>query len=326
MRASRLLSILILLQLRGRLSAEALAAEFEVSVRTIYRDIDQLSAAGVPVYAERGRAGGFQLMDGYRTKLTGFTAAEADALPLAGVAGAAAALGIGDEAAAAQLKMLAALPPDSGASAQRVAQRFHLDPMNWYSRGEALDILPALADAVWRDKRVRVRYESWKGVVTRELDPLGLVMKGGLWYLVAAAKKQPRTYRVSNIQSLEILDARAQRPPRFDLARFWTEWSRDFESRLLSDRAVVKLSPLGARLLRDVSPAAHEALLTTQKPAKRDGWVKAEIPIEGGPHAIRQFLRLGAEVEVVEPAALRTALAEEARAVAAKYKKQSRPR
>ena len=131
MRASRLLSILILLQMRGRLSAEALAAEFEVSVRTIYRDIDQLSAAGVPVYAERGRAGGFALLDGYRTKLTGFTPAEADALVLAGVGG----------AAAAQLKLLASLPPDAGASAQRVAQRFHLDPANWYTRAEALPLL-----------------------------------------------------------------------------------------------------------------------------------------------------------------------------------------
>lgn len=326
MRASRLLSILILLQLRGRLSAESLAAEFEVSVRTIYRDIDQLSAAGVPVYAERGRAGGFQLMDGYRTKLTGFTAAEADALPLASIAGAAADLGIGEEAAAAQLKMLASLPPDSGASAQRVAQRFHLDPMNWYSRGEALDVLPVLAEAVWRDKRVRVRYESWKDVVTRDLDPLGLVMKGGLWYLVAAAKKQPRTYRVSNIRSLEVMDTRAQRPPRFDLSKFWTEWSRNFEARLLSERATVKLSPLGLRLLRDVSPAAYEAALASQKPAKPEGWIKAEIPIESGPHAMRQLLRLGVEAEIVEPAALRAALAKEARAVAAKYEKQDRPR
>src|SRR5574338_1215164 len=159
MRASRLLSILILLQMRGRMSAEALAAEFEVSVRTIYRDIDQLSAAGVPVYAERGRSGGFQLLDGYRTRLTGFTPAEADALLLAGVGGAAADLGIGAELAQAQLKLLASLPPDSGASAQRVATRFHLDPINWYTRSEPLDLLPSLAAAVWRDQRIRIRYE-----------------------------------------------------------------------------------------------------------------------------------------------------------------------
>lgn len=202
MRASRLLSILILLQMRGRLSAEALAEEFEVSVRTIYRDVDQLSAAGVPIYAERGRAGGFQLHDGYRTKLTGFTAQEADALLLSGVGAAAQDLGLGPDLAAAQLKLLASLPPESGASAERVSARFHLDPNNWYTRADASDVLKPLAAAVWSEHRVRVRYESWKDVVERTLDPLGLVLKGGVWYLVAAVKGAPRTYRVSNILSI----------------------------------------------------------------------------------------------------------------------------
>ena len=243
MRASRLLSILILLQMRGRLSAETLAQEFEVSVRTIYRDIDQLSAAGVPVYAERGRAGGFALLDGYRTRLTGFTPAEADALLLVGVGGAAGDLGIGAEAAAAQLKLLASLPPDSGASAQRVASRFHLDPINWYSRAESIEILPALAAAVWSEQRIRIRYESWTDIVSRDVDPLGLVLKAGIWYLVAAVKRQPRTYRVSNIRELERLGAQAKRPARFDLGRYWTAWAKDFEARLLKERAVVKLSP-----------------------------------------------------------------------------------
>lgn len=320
MRASRLLSILILLQMRGRLSAEALAAEFEVSVRTIYRDIDQLSAAGVPVYAERGRAGGFALMDGYRTKLTGFTAAEADALVLAHVGGAASDLGIGAEAAAAQLKLLASLPPDAGASAQRVAQRFHLDPANWYTRPETLDLLPKVAEAVWREKRVRVRYESWKDVVTRELDPLGLVLKGGVWYLVAASKKQARTYRVSNILELDLLEKPARSPRRFDLARFWRAWVKDFEQRLLSARAEIKLSPLGVRLLRDISAAAAEAVAAKSTPCKPAGWVRAEIPVESAEQAVRQLLRLGAEAEVLGPPALRAAIAAEAKATAARYR------
>ncbi len=319
MRASRLLSILILLQMRGRLSAEALAEEFEVSVRTIYRDVDQLSAAGVPIYAERGRSGGFALLDGYRTRLTGFTPAEADALLLAGVGGAAADLGIGAEAAAAQLKLLASLPPDSGASAQRVAQRFHLDPLNWYSRAEAIDILPALASAVWSDTRVRLRYESWKDVVTRDVDPLGLVLKGGVWYLVAAVKGKPRTYRVSSIQEFEVLKARVKRPARFDLGRYWRDWARDFETRLLEERAVVKLSPAGRRLLRDVSMAASEAAEAAHRKCAPEGWVRAEIPIESVDRATRQMLRLGADVEVVSPPALRQAIAREAAKVAKLY-------
>jgi predicted DNA-binding transcriptional regulator YafY len=330
MRASRLLSILILLQMRGRLSAETLAQEFEVSVRTIYRDIDQLSAAGVPVYAERGRAGGFALMDGYRTRLTGFTPAEADALLLAGVGGAAADLGMGADLAAAQLKLLASLPPDSGASAQRVASRFHLDPANWYSRIEPLEMLPALAAAVWSDTRIRIRYESWKDVVTREVDPLGLVLKGGVWYVVAAVKAQPRTYRVSNIQGLDVLDARFKRSTRFDLARYWAAWARDFEARLLRERAVVKLSPEGLRLLRELSPAAGEAADAAHSKCAPAGWIKAEIPVEGVDYVARQLLRIGADIEVLGPPALRDAVAREAQRVADLYvfkgKRRSRRR
>ncbi len=319
MRASRLLSILILLQMRGRLSAEALAAEFEISVRTIHRDVDQLSASGVPIYAERGRNGGFQLREGYRTKLTGFTASEAEALLLSGAGRAASDLGIGAEAAAAQLKLLASLPPDSGASAQRVAGRFHLDPANWYTRAESAPLLPALAKAVWQEKRIRVRYESWKDVVVRELSPLGLVLKGGLWYLVAIAKNAPRTYRVSNILSLDILDLDFTRPKRFELSKFWSEWVSEFEERLLRGRAVVKLSPTGLKWLREVSPAAAEAVNTKHTRCKPDGWVKAEIPIENVAYARRQLLNLGGEVEVLSPPELRAELAAEAERIRAYY-------
>lgn len=320
MRASRLLSILILLQMRGRLSAEALAEEFEVSVRTIYRDVDQLSAAGVPIYAERGRAGGFQLHDGYRTKLTGFTAQEADALLLSGIGAAAQDLGLGPDLAAAQLKLLASLPPESGASAERVSARFHLDPNNWYTRADASDVLKPLAAAVWSERRVRVRYESWKDVVERTLDPLGLVLKGGVWYLVAAVKGAPRTYRVSNIQELQTLEAPFMRPRRFNLARYWKEWSKDFETRLLKAHATIEVSPNGRRLLRDTNAAAHEALSAEHEPCKPEGWVRARVPIESIDLAKRQFLRLGAEVRVVEPPELRAAIADEAKKVLASYR------
>jgi predicted DNA-binding transcriptional regulator YafY len=319
MRASRLLSILILLQLRGRTSADELAREFEVSVRTIYRDVDQLSAAGVPIYAERGRSGGFELHEGYRTKLTGLTPQEAEVLLLAGIGGAAADLGVGAEAAAAQLKVLASLPPDSGASAQRVAARFHLDPVSWYSRADAPDILPALASAVWREKRISIRYESWKDVVERRLDPLGLVLKGGIWYLVAAADGRARTYRASNIQTLEVLEAPARRPARFDLAKYWSAWAREFETRLMEERALVKISPAGRRLLRDVNAAAAEAIEAEHRPCSPRGWVKADMPVENVERATRQVLRLGAEIEVLEPAKLRQAVAQEAARTAALY-------
>jgi predicted DNA-binding transcriptional regulator YafY len=316
MRASRLLSILILLQMRGRLSAEQLAAEFEVSVRTIYRDIDELSAAGVPVYAERGRSGGFALHEGYRTQLTGLTAAEAGALLLAGAP--AADLGLGPDAAQAQLKLLASMPPEHGARASRVAQRFHLDPAGWYARPSPPAHLSTIAEAVWSGRRLRLEYESWKDVVAREVDPLGLVLKGGHWYLVAAVKGQPRTYRISNVRTVVLRDAPARRPRAFDLARYWQAWAADFEARLLSMRAVVKLSPEGLRLLRDLSPAAFEAAATSV-PCRPAGWVRADIPLEGGDHGLRQLLQLGGEVEVLEPESLREALRAEAQKVAARH-------
>jgi predicted DNA-binding transcriptional regulator YafY len=326
MRASRLLSILIILQLRGRATAETLADEFEVSIRTIYRDIDQLSAAGVPVYAERGRAGGFALLDGYRTKLTGLTPAEAQALLLAGAGGAAADLGVGPEAAAAQLKLLASLPPDAGASAQHVASRFHLDPVQWYARTEPLELLPQLASAVWRDRRIRIRYESWKAEVSREADPLGLVLKGGVWYLVAVVKpsKDPRTYRVSNIQSLDVLDTPFKRPARFSLSRHWQKWTTDFETRLISERATVRLSPAGMRLLRDAHPAAWEAARENGRPTKPEGWLKADIPVEAISSSSRQLLRLGADIEVLGPPDLRAAIAKEAATISALYARKIR--
>ncbi len=320
MRASRLLSILILLQMRGRVSAEALAQEFEVSVRTIYRDVDQLSAAGVPIYAERGRSGGFALLEGYRTKLTGFTPAEAEALLLAGVGGAAGDLGLGADAAAAQLKLLAALPADSGASAQRVTERFHLDPVNWYRRTEAPALLPTLGAAVWRDRRIKITYESWKDTVARELGPLGLVLKAGTWYLVAAADDKPRMYRVSNIKTLSVTDIPARRPPRFNLARYWSAAAKEFETRLLKDRATVRLSTKGLRILRDLSPAAHEAATANHRPCKPEGWIKTEIPIEAIDQATGQLLSLGPEVEVLEPRVLRAAVLDKAKQTVARYR------
>jgi predicted DNA-binding transcriptional regulator YafY len=324
MRASRLLSILIMLQLRGRLSAEELSREFEVSVRTIYRDIDHLSAAGVPVFAERGRAGGFELHQGYRTRLTGFTTSEAEALLFAGISDAASELGLGAQATAAQLKLLASLPDSVSASAQQISARFHVDPIAWYAQPESLAHLPDLADAVWRDRRIRITYESWKSEVVRDLDPLGLVLKNGVWYLVAAARGQPRSYRCANIKSLTLLDAKAARPPRFNLPRFWKSWSTEFEKRLFSAKARVRLSPQAMRDLRASYPAMATAAAVSQRPSLPEGWIEAEIPIEDSIQGVRQILHLGAEAEVLSPASLRAAVHAEAKRVASHYTSRRR--
>src|SRR5512146_1748439 len=183
MRASRLVTVLLLLQSRGQLTAGELAAELEVSERTIHRDVDALSASGVPVYAERGPHGGIRLVDGYRTRLTGLTGDEAEALFLAGIPGPAAELGLGTVVAAAQLKVLASLPAELRTRASRLVERFHLDAGEWFATSQPVPYLGLLSDAVWNATRIAVDYRR-EGVVTpRLLEPLGLVLKAGVWYI-----------------------------------------------------------------------------------------------------------------------------------------------
>jgi predicted DNA-binding transcriptional regulator YafY len=324
MRASRLLSILMLLQAKGRVSASALAAELEVSLRTIYRDIDELSAAGVPVYAERGRDGGFQLLDGWRTRLTGLTALEAQALFLAGLPGPAAELGLAEVMEAAQLKLLAALPAGWQGDASRIGTRFHLDPVGWFRDNAPVDHLPAIADAVWNERRLRIRYESWNGIVDREISPLGLVLKSGIWYLIAAIGDDKRTYRLSNIRALSVLDERFDRPPDFDLAAYWAESTRRFETEIYRDTATLRVSPRGLKQLREMSAAVAEAAVRSAEAPDGEGWTRLVIPIESIDHAAHELVKLGAEAEVLAPAALRERLGETARRLAALYAASAR--
>jgi predicted DNA-binding transcriptional regulator YafY len=323
MRASRLLSILLLLQTRGRMTAEALAAEFEVSVRTVYRDIDQLSAAGAPVYADRGRSGGYQLMDGYRTRLTGLTDAEAETLFLGGLSGPAAQMGFSGAVTTMQLKLLAALPPERQAAAERLAGRFHLDPVGWYQNVDEAERLPAIAQAVWTSRRIAVCYESWKGEVTRELEPLGLILKGGLWYLAArpaeGRRHEPRTYRVSNILDMTVKDGTFERPAEFNLADWWSETSRRFEAEIFTGTARLRLSKAGRRRLARLG-VEQARIADEADAASGDDWAEVVVPIESVEHAATDFLRLGAEAEVLSPPDLRMAMRETADRLAALYR------
>jgi predicted DNA-binding transcriptional regulator YafY len=301
MRASRLLSLLLLLQNRGRMTAPALAAELEVSVRTVYRDVESLGAAGVPIYADRGPAGGYQLLDGYRTRLTGLTSDEADSLFLAGVPGPAAELGLGGALAAAQLKLTAALPAELRDRASRVGERFHLDAPGWFRDAEDAPFLSDLATALWRDQRIAVRYRRWgHDEVDRILDPLGLVLKAGVWYLVAGGPTgAPRTYRVSRVLSLRTSPGRTHRPPDFSLAEFWRTRSAELRAALWRAEATVLLSPRGLELVPVLlgQLEARAVAESAGEPAG-DGWVTATLPIESTRHAESVLLRLGADVEV----------------------------
>ena len=312
MRASRLLSTLLLLQTRGRMTAQELADELEVSVRTVYRDIESLSVAGVPVYADRGPTGGYQLLDGYRTRLTGLTTDEADSLFLAGMPGPAAELGLGTVVATAELKMLAALPPDLRARASRIRERFHLDAPSWLREADEVPFLAEIADSVWNEKMVEIRYRRWKTPreVTRRLAPLGVVLKAGTWYLVAMAGGDLRTFRVSNVLAVQALDERFSRPADFDLAAFWRDWAGHFETRMRTVDTRVRLSPDGVRALPHfIGRQVAELVSATFSPPDSRGWVEAVVPTESLRHAHAEFLRFGAELEVLDPTELRDMIA-----------------
>jgi len=319
MRASRLLSLLMLLQTRGRVSARTLAEALEVSVRTIHRDVDELSAAGVPIWADRGRLGGFQLQPGWRTKVDGLTAPEAQAMFLGGLPGPASELGLGEAMASAQLKLLAALPDGWREDARRVSARFHLDPIDWYRGPSASDHLPAIAQAVWSERRVALRYESWKGEVSRRVDPLGLVLKAGIWYLAAQVGNGVRTYRLSNILDLQVTGEAFERPADFQLAAWWQASTKRFEKELAVDTAQLRVSASGLKSLRDLGAAVAQAAEASASAPDEAGWRRVTIPIESIPHAAAQVLRLGAQAEVLKPAALRRALLERIGAIAALY-------
>ena len=314
------MSILLLLQTRRRLTARELADELEVSLRTIYRDVEALAAAGVPVYADQGRAGGYRLVEGYRTRLTGLTEQEAAALFLVGMPGAAAALGLTAETSAAELKLLAALAPDQRDRAGRLKNRFHLDLPAWYQDAEDSPHLSAIADAVLHDRRVQVRYRRWEEPreVERVLEPYGLVLKNGSWYVVASTAGGLRTYRVSNILELTPTDEAFERVTDFHLADFWQHHLTGFDRLRFTGDAVVRVAARLAGRMYDVSyPTLVKAVAAATPEA--DGTVVVTIPIESIGNAAASLSRFGDAVEVLEPPELRAEIAELARRILRLY-------
>jgi predicted DNA-binding transcriptional regulator YafY len=321
MRASRLVSILLLLQTRGQLTAPQLADELEVSVRTIYRDVESLSEAGVPIYGEVGPAGGYRLLGGYRTRLTGLTAAEAEALQFIGMPGAAGELGLGTVLAAAQLKLHAALPEGLRERSARIQQRFFLDAPGWYHDGDSSRHLDAIAGAVWNQQRIEVRYRRWVAPtdVTRILEPHGIVLKAGKWYVVARCEGALRTYRVSQVLDLTPLNERFERLAAFDLPRYWAAHIIRFRDGLRQGEATIRLSPDGRERARDLMSAEVTSAIDATARPDEGGWVTAVVPIESLQHAQSSFLSLGAEVEILEPQTLRARMAGTAAALARLY-------
>ena len=318
MRASRLVSLLLLLQSRGGQTAAELARELEVSVRTIHRDVDALSASGVPIYVDRGPHGGIRLVDGYRTRLTGMTADEAEALFLSGLPGPAAELGLGTVVAAARLKVLAALPVELRARASRLVERFHLDAAAWYHADEPVPLLGPLSEAVWESQRIQIGYDRGDKTVDRVLEPLGLVLKAGVWYLIAGADGQPRTYRVSRVTRVTPLEERFERPD-FDLAAFWTESSSAYERDTPRIEVLIRLAPDRLpRLHGVIGDRPFDTLARLDEPDP-DGWLRIRVKLDWPNEVVSQILAVGPECELLEPAELRERIAAQALRVASHY-------
>ena len=303
MRASRLVSFLLVLQTRGQLTALELAERLEVSERTVQRDAQALAAAGVPIVSVRGPAGGYRLERGYRTKLTGLDAAEAEAL----FVGPAAELGLGRELAAARLKLLAALPPELQERAGRAARLFHVDTRGWFREEDRVPTLPVIAGALWRGRRLEIRYREAPGVVSRRLDPLGLILKAGVWYLLATRRGEERVYRVSRIVSARERAEPCARGADFDLASAWASRSEAFERSRTQVEVTVRIPRSQVRYLRGarvVEEGERPTVIAT---------------FDGLDHALHVLLSYGAQTEVLAPRALRERIAATAAATAALY-------
>lgn len=321
MKASRLVSLLLTLQQRRSVRAAELAQLFEVSVRTVYRDVAALQAAGVPLWTEPGRAGGIRLLEGWRTRLDGLTGAEAAALFAGAAPEALAELGLGSVLLAAQAKVLATLPEPLRDRARTIAQRFHLDAPGWFHRGEELPHLMTVAEAVWEQRRITVRYRRADGSVRRELEPYGLVLKAGVWYLVARVPDADavRTYRLGRVTAVEPGNETFERPERFQLAQWWAASAASFDRSLVRDRVRLRVSPRGLRHLPFVTdPAARDEAVLHTGPPDEQGWCEVELAVESPRVALSQLLPLGADVEVLAPVELRAELAAVGAAIAAR--------
>lgn len=315
MRASRLLSILILLQLRTRLTADDLAREFEVSLRTIYRDIDELSAAGIPIYGDRGPGGGFQLLNDYRTRLTGLDAQEAEAMFLIGLPDAARALGL--EAAANNVgrKMMASIPTSLSENAKRLNTRIHIDPIDWYRAPQEITGLPQIARAVMDSNLLKMEYDSWTGLRDWQVKPLGLVMKAGNWYLVGEGANKVRIFKVANINAPIVLDEKFVPVADFDLPRFWNAEIARFEKELRPNMAKLMATKTGLKNFAKLG-AYSELAVNAAAPMDENGLSLLQWPYENIDQATYALLGLGAEVKVLSPAALRDSILQTAMQIA----------
>jgi predicted DNA-binding transcriptional regulator YafY len=303
-RADRLLSIVLLLQAHHQMTSRDLASRLEVSERTIHRDMEALSGAGIPVIAARGSGGGWSLLGEYRTDLTGLTETELQSLFVTKPAKLLADLRLEKAADGALLKLLASLPATFRQGVERARQRIHVDVSGWSRREEAVPFLPLLQEALWLERQVQITYGRGEDCepVQRRVAPFGLVAKGSVWYLVGAVDGHVRSYRVSRISQAEVLNERAEIPADFDLARYWEQSSSAFRSNVPNYLATFWVSP---EVWLRLSFAGRFARVTETEETDARGWRKAVVGFDVEEMACEYALSFGPNLEVIEPASLR---------------------
>ena len=331
MRADRLLSLVLLLQAKGGATAQALAAELEVSVRTVYRDLEALAAAGVPVIAQSGPGGGCRLMDGYRFPLRGLRPEEAEALLILGVPGALRELGIGQalDAAHRQIRVTALGGAEGGAADGSGGALVHLDMPRWFGGQEEVPCLRDLAQALRSRRRLALRYRPQDARVgppgqagPRVVAPLGLVNKAGIWYLVASPDGSPtaRVFRADRIASVRVLAEPFERPAGFELAAFWRGWSAEFEASRPRLPVTVRASPRALAAFGEVFGQAAGPALEAALPPDEHGWRVVTLSFEHERAAAHRLAGFGDQVEVLAPPAVRARLVATARQILGRYR------
>jgi predicted DNA-binding transcriptional regulator YafY len=320
MRADRLLAILLHLQINRQMTARELAKRLEVSERTIHRDMEALSSAGVPVFAERGTGGGWFLPSSYQTKLTGLNEPEIQALFLSGSStNLLSDLGLHHASESALLKLLVALPTLFRRDAEFARQRIHIDAAGWYSQKDDVPHLLTLQDALWQERKLLFSYQRTNTIVERQGDPLGLVAKGQTWYLVAQVEGDLRSYRVSRILAAQVLTEPAERPESFDLAAFWEQSTLSFKANLPRYPVTLRTSPTILARLRQTRhyPITQEGL------PDADGWVHLTMQFQVEFEAREYLLSHGPQIEVLEPLELREDILANAEGIVALYTRNS---
>ena len=304
MRADRLLSIMLLLQANRQMTSRDLASRLEVSERTIHRDMEALSGAGIPVTAARGSGGGWSLLGDYRTSLTGLNEAEIQSLFLTKPAKLLADLHLEKAADGAMLKLLASLPSTFRRGAERARQRIHVDVSGWSRREEAVPFLPVLQEALWMERKLSIKYERGENCehVERLISPLGLVAKGSVWYLVGAVDGHVRTYRVSRVAHAEVLDEAAPIPVDFNLAEYWEQSASTLKSSTPNYLASFWVAP--SVVLR-LSFAGRFARVKETDETDARGWKKVHVGFDVEEMACEYAVSFGPNLEVIEPVTLR---------------------